>query len=384
MTCAPDDVEVDVLRIESIELKRLSMEFKEPFVTAVGREVEKDFYVVTLRSGNLFGYGECGATNTPFYVEETNCSVRYISETLIAPRLLNAELAGPDDFGSLVNDIRRNNMAKAMFDMAVWDLFSKSSDMSLSKYMGGVKPIIECGISIGIQPDVQMLIGKVGDYLDQGFRRIKIKIRPGEDLVPLRAIRWRYPEAVLMADANSAYSLEDVGILKAMDELNLAMIEQPLRFNDIYQHSLLANEIATPICLDESLTSLDDVIAARELNACSVVNAKAGRFGGISETLQVQRYCSQSGMTLWCGGLLESGIGRLANLAVSSLAGFDFPGDIGPSSRYFKRDLLKNPIEFSSPGIIEVPTGPGLGEDPDLEYLETITKSSIVLGEDIK
>jgi o-succinylbenzoate synthase len=282
----------------------------------------------------------------------------------------------PSAIPLLFTPFRRNKMAKAALEGAIWDLYCKQRKISLSEALGGVYKEIAVGVAIGIKPTIEILLKEVEERLEEGYRRIKVKIKPGWDVEVLRAIRNRFPKISLMADANSAYRLEDLPILKKMDDLDLLMIEQPLAFDDIVEHKELQRNLKTPICLDESITSYEDARNAISIGSCKVINIKIGRVGGITEAKRIHDLCLEKGIPVWCGGMFESGIGRSHNIAISSLSNFSIPGDISDSSRWY-RDIVNPPIEIKN-GMIEVPTSFGIGVEIDYGVLDQVTIQKMV------
>jgi O-succinylbenzoate synthase len=348
----------------------------EPFTTSFGTEAVKNVILAFVTSGDRVGVGECGASEAPFYSEETNASVADILQRYVVPTLLGRSFESPWEISPLFSGIRLNEMAKATIETAIWDLFAQGAGTSLAAYLGGSKSEIPVGISVGIQPSLDALVAKVDQYREAGYQRIKIKIKPGYDVEPVRALRESFPNMPLMVDANSAYGLGDVELLQRLDPFDLMMIEQPLGAGDLIDHAELANQLATPICLDESIRSVDDLRRAHKVGACTVVNLKIARVGGLAEALRIERFCRENGLDLWCGGLLETGVGRLYNIALTSLDGFTLPGDTAPSARYFDRDVLLEPVVFSRPGYLSVPQGLGAGAALDTDRLGEITVSS--------
>ena len=327
-------------------------------MTSFGVEHEKDVILVEIRtSAGASGFGECVASTAPLYSEETNGTVWHVIRDFLAPQVLGTEIATPQDLlhvGDSFRAYKGNRMAKAAVEMAVWDAYARESGMPMHELLGGNRTEIEVGISVGIQPSTEALVKKVGGYLDQGFRRIKVKVKPGVDLAPLRALRGAFGDIPLMADANSAYTLQDLPHLQRLDEFGLMMIEQPLSHDDILHHAQLQAQLETPICLDESIHSAADAQKAIEAGACKVINLKTGRVGGFAEALKIHEVCRQANLPLWCGGMLETGIGRLHNVAMTALPGFTLPGDTAPSARYFEEDIINPPVEFIRPGYLPV------------------------------
>ncbi|RST77183.1 o-succinylbenzoate synthase [Siminovitchia acidinfaciens] len=361
--------------IEEIKLDRLHMPLKHPFETSFGKLMTKDFIVVSATSEGSTGYGESTAFPLPFYNEESTETVLYILKELIIPQVLNLDkLDHPQDLDPIFQSIKGHRMAKAALEGAIWDLYCKKKGVSLSKALGGTNTEIDVGVSIGIEPTIGELLDRVGGCIDQGYKKIKVKIKPGFDVKPMEAIRERFGMDVpLMADANSAYTLQDIDLLKQLDPLNLMMIEQPLAYDDIIDHVTLQKELSTPICLDESIHSVEDARKAVEIGATKIINIKVGRVGGLTEAKKIHDYCQEQGIPVWCGGMLESGIGRAHNIAITSLSNFTIPGDTSPSDRYWDRDITDPEVEFYKPGVIKVPEGPGIGyginEEAFIEYV---------------
>lgn len=367
----------DSMKIEKVDLKRLNMPLKAPFETSFGRLTFKDFVVVSVHGDGFIGYGESVSLPFPVYNEETTGTVSYMLEEFLIPQLLDNEIHTPEDVSTLFHPIRRNNMAKAAIEGAVWDLFAKQKGITLAEALGGNKQEIDVGVSIGIEPSIEEVLSKVERFISEGYKKIKIKIKPGFDVEVIRAIREKFGDDVpLMADANSAYTLEDIEIIKALDEFNLMMIEQPLAHDDIIDHSLLQREISTPICLDESIHSVEDARKAIELGSCKIINIKTGRVGGLTEAKKVHDLCADKGIPVWCGGMLEAGIGRAHNIALTSLSNFTIPGDTSASDRYWEVDIVEPEVKFSAPGKLGVPSTPGIGYNINEEVLESFVIES--------
>jgi O-succinylbenzoate synthase len=287
--------------------------------------------------------------------------------------LLEKDIIEPDIINILFKPVRGNKIAKTALEFAVWDILGKAKGMSISELLEGNRKQVLVGVSIGIQKDIKLLLVKVEKYLAQGYKRIKIKIKPGYDVEPVRAIRKEFPEIMLQVDANSIYKLSDYEHLKKLDEFNLLLIEQPLAHDDIYQHSKLQKELKTPVCLDESITSTEDALFALEIDACRVINIKPSRVGGLTESKRIHDLCLKKSIPVWCGGMLETGIGRSFNAGLASLPGFSLPGDISANDRYFENDIVLNPFKLNSNGTLDVPDLPGCGAIVDEEFLERIT-----------
>ncbi|RSK27637.1 o-succinylbenzoate synthase [Bacillus sp. HMF5848] len=361
------------MNIKRIDMYRLKMPLKDVFETSMGVETHREFILLSAYDGDEIGFGECVAMDIPVYSEETVDTCWHMLEQYMIPAVLNRDINHPDEFHEQFRWIRGNKMAKATLEGAIWDLYCKIKDVSLAKELGGVKKEILSGISMGIEKNIDKLLHDIEGYVAAGYKRLKLKIKPGYDIEPIRAIRERFPTVPLMADANSAYTLDDIDLLKEMDQFNLMMIEQPLPYDDIIDHATLQREINTPICLDESIKSTDDARKAIELGSCKIINIKVGRVGGLSESKRLHDICEERGIPVWCGGMQESGIGRAHNIAISSLSNFTIPGDTSPSSRYWIKDITTEEVEFHDPGKIAVPDKPGIGyglcQDTVSDYL---------------
>lgn len=361
------------MKIENITIRHLKMKMKAPFTTSFGTFVNKEFLLLeaTDELGNR-GWGESVAFDSPWYNEETYKTNWIILEDFLIPLLKGRDIEHPDEINELFAFIRKNNMAKAALEGAIWDLYAKRTNRTLATALGGDKKQIEVGISIGIQNSVEELLSLIDSYVNEGYKRIKVKIKPGWDVEVIRAIRERFPDVPLMADANSAYSLEDAALLKQLDEFNLTMIEQPLASDDIIDHATLQKQLKTPICLDESIHSLEDARKAIELGSCGIINIKVGRVGGLTESKKIHDYCESKGIPVWCGGMLESGIGRAHNVAITTLSNFIMPGDTAGSERYWECDIIDPEVTVEN-GYITIPDQPGIGYEPNLERIEKFT-----------
>lgn len=355
-----------MIPIKSITLHKLEMKLKHPFKTSFGSVQHKQFFIIEAidTEGNR-GYGESVAFTTPWYTEETTKTTEHIIVDFLIPLLKQNKLHHPEEVLEIFSSIRRNNMAKAAVEGAIWDLYAKQNNISLASALGGERDSIDVGISIGMQQTTDELAIRIEEALEQGFKRFKVKIGPGNDLELLESIRRKFPNIPLMADANSAYTLEDIDHLKQLDQFDLMMIEQPLAHDDIVDHAKLQEKIETPICLDESIHSLEDVKRAVSLGSCQVINVKAGRVGGLSEAKKIHDFCVEKDVDLWCGGMLEAGIGRAHCIALTSLPGFNLPGDTAGSDHYWHEDII-NPKVVVNNGTIAVPKGVGIGFDLNL------------------
>lgn len=353
------------MRIERIELRLLRLPLVRFFETSFGRIHDRTFVLVTVEDRGAAGVGECVADSDPFYSYETTRTAWHIIADFIAPVILGREWSHPRELFDALGAIRGHHMAKAAVEMAAWDLFARQHGRPLAEVLGGSPAIIErgiaAGVSIGIQDSLEQLEERVRVELEAGYRRIKIKIKPGWDVEPVRAIRARFGAIPLMVDANAAYRLSDADHLGSLDEFELLMIEQPLEYDDIRDHARLQERIRTPICLDESLHTPRLAEEALSIGACRIINIKPGRVGGHVQSIRMHDVAVERGAPVWHGGMLESGIGRAHNIHLSTLKGFTMPGDVAASRRYFAPDLIDPEIEVRGDGTIAVPAGPGIG-----------------------
>lgn len=361
------------MKIKKVVLHRIRMQLIAPFVTSNGAYHDRETIIVqVIDEKERCGWGECVAFETPWYTEETVEGAWHMLQRFLIPSFLLQRLEHPQQIQEIWSGIRRNAMAKAGLEMAVWDLYAKQQKKPLYEVVGGHNKPLKVGVAIGLQGELSQYVQLIDQYKQQGYERIKVKIKPGQDLELIAAIRSRYPDLSLMADANSAYTLADAPLLQKLDAYNLLMIEQPLAADDIIDHAQLQPLLATPICLDESIVSYDDVRHALALGSCRVINVKLGRIGGWSEALRIHQLCLEHNVPLWCGGMLETGIGRAHNLALASLPGFTIPGDISASSRYWKRDIIKPEVVVEQ-GSVHLPQSPGIGYEVDVPFLESLT-----------
>jgi O-succinylbenzoate synthase len=347
--------------IEKINIHHLRMALQSPFETSFGSSATRDSVLLEVYSEGLVGYGECVADYDPGYNYETAGTAMHIYHEFIIPATLWKEVQDAQDFQNKVKHVRGHQMAKAGMEMALWDLMGKREGRSLRELLGGVRKKVEVGVSVGIQKSPEALLETVEGYLQKGYRRVKIKIKPGRDVVETQAVRIVYPDLRIMVDANSAYTLENASALKPLDELNLLMIEQPLSGDDMWDHHRLQEQFITPICLDESIVTPRHARQALEMKACRVINIKPGRVGGLSQAVAIHDLCFAQEVPVWCGGMLETGVGRASNLAIASLEGFVLPGDISASERYYKQDITDQVFTLNPDSTISVPDTPGLG-----------------------
>lgn len=350
-----------------------------PFETSFGRETDRECVLIVLQSDGLTGYGECVATRDPGYNYETTGTAWHILKDFVAPLLLGKDVKDAADFQKRVEGIRGHHLAKAGVEMALWDLLGKRDGKSLKEMFGGTREMVEVGVSIGIQESASALVRTVAGYLENGYRRVKIKIKPGREVAETVAVRKAYPDLRLQVHANSAYTLESAQVLKEIDDLDLLLIEQPLFEDDIWDHRRLQAEFKTPICLDESIVTPRHARYALEMEACKIINIKPARAGGLSQGIAIHDLCRARGVPVWCGGMLETGVGRASNLALASLPGFILPGDISASDRYYHRDITRERFSLNGDSTITVPTGPGLGVTIDDAALNQFTLSQTTL-----
>ncbi|MGH9358030.1 MAG: o-succinylbenzoate synthase [Terriglobia bacterium] len=368
------------MKIERIELRELRMPLVSAFETSFGRTTERRIVLVRVFADGVTGWGEVTCGEEPFYSYETPETAWHILRDFLIPWALERPWSSPSELAARFKPVRGHNMAKAGLENALWDIEAQEKGMSLARLAGGSLEEIPCGVSIGIQSSVPELLKKIEKELAAGYQRIKVKIKPGWDIEVLECVRSRFPRIRLMADANSAYSLEDMPRLKLLDRFQLMMVEQPLGWDDILDHASLQRELATPVCLDESIHSADDARKAIETGACKIINIKLGRVGGYTSARRIHDLCRSRKVAVWCGGMLESGIGRAHNIALSSLPGFTLPGDVSASRRYWKQDIIEPEVTVSERGTIRVPQSPGLGFSPVLERIEKVTARSEVFS----
>lgn len=361
------------MRLDSVELFHLSMGLKAPFETSFGIERDRHCVIVKLMGEGLTGWGECVAGRFPGYSYETASTAWHLLKDFFIPALLSAPLDGPPQFQLRVAPYRGHPMARAGLEMALWDLWGKAQGRSLRELLGGERLRVPVGVSVGLQESVQALLRMVQSYVERGYARVKLKIKPGLDVEPVRAVRQAHPQLPLQVDANSAYDLDDAETFNRLDDLGLLMIEQPLAEDDLLDHARLQAGLRTPICLDESIPSARIARQALEAGACRIINIKAGRVGGLAEAVAIHDLCREAGAPVWCGGMLETGIGRASNLALASLPGFTLPGDISASERYYAADVAEPLFKLNADSTIDVPSGPGLGVQVIEAALERVT-----------
>lgn len=349
------------MKIDEIILREIEMRLKGPFETSFATISGRRVALLEVRCDGVSGWGEVTAAEGPFYNSETTDTAWAILSKFVAPLVLGKTIQTASDVLPLLAPVRGHEMAKAALETALWDAEAKQKGLPLWKSLGGTRPEIACGVSLGIRTNPQELIAAAEKELNAGYQRIKIKIKPGKDIEFVAAVRKHFPKTKLMADANSAYRLADAEFLKRFDAFDLMMIEQPLEWDDLYHHSKLQPLLKTPICLDECIHNPDQAEAAINLGACRIINIKLGRVGGHTHAKQIEEFCRLRSVPVWCGGMLETGVGRAHNIAMSTLPGFVLPGDVSASQRYWDEDVIEPEVEVTSAGTICVPTPPGIG-----------------------
>jgi O-succinylbenzoate synthase len=361
------------MKIDQIELREIQMPLISFFETSFGRTTLRRIILVRVFSEGIVGHGEATSPEEPYYNHESTGTAWHVLKDFVIPKIFRSKISKPDDVAPLLKPIRGHNMAKASVETAIWDLYARQLQKPLHQVIGGQRRLIDCGVSLGIQETVAELLQKIEKELRAGYQRIKVKIKPGWDVEVVKQIRQQFPEIVLMCDANSAYTLKDLDILRRLDEFKLLMIEQPLAWNDILDHIKLQQALQTPVCLDESILDAEDARKAIEAGACKIINIKLGRVGGHTEARNVHDVCKAHSIPVWCGGMLESGIGRAQNIALSSLQNFLLPGDVSASKRYFQKDIIDPEVEVDSQGRISVSDEVGIGFRPNIQRIEQVT-----------
>lgn len=375
------------MSIDRIELRLVEMPLLAPFETSFGVETVEEHIIVRVDGDGITGWGECVASEGPWYSYETNQTAWHVLRDFLIPLVWQNEIHAAPEFPKLAARVRGHNMAKAGLEGALWDWFGKAQNKSLAQMFNAQQTMqrdyvlperITVGVSVGLQATTGALLEQVRGYLQEGYTRIKIKIKPGHDVALVRALRAEFPNIRLQVDANSAYRLADADIFRAMDDANLLLIEQPLSNDDIFQHIKLQRELKTALCLDESIHSADDAEAALELGACRIINIKPGRVSGYTEAIKIHDVAARYDAPVWCGGMLESGIGRAGNVAIAALPNFKLPGDLSASRRYYKQDIVEPEFEVDAEGKMRVPTGPGIGVEVSQKNLDAVTVSTQV------
>jgi len=368
------------MRLEQLTLRELHMNLVAPFQTSMETTTTRRILLTEVVVDGVVGWGECVAGETPSYSPETTDTAWHILRDHLWPLLRGKQFASGSEVWDLLSAVRGHNMAKGAIESAAWDAEAKQKNLSLAKLIGGVRTEIASGASIGVKASLEELVQAVKVELEAGYQRIKIKIKPGCDLEPVRRLRKQFPSIKLMVDANSAYTLANEPLLKQLDEYYLMMIEQPLGWDDLYSHAQLQDKLITPICLDECIHTEEQTLAAIRLGACRIINIKLGRVGGFTPARRIHDLCQQNSVPVWCGGMLESGIGRAHNIALSTLPNFTLPGDVTASRRYWSQDIIEPEVTVSKRGVIQVPDGAGIGFTPRLDLIEKWTVRKEVLS----
>ncbi len=363
------------IKVDGVEIRLIRLPLVEPFETSFGKIDSRLIFLVCLEADGLRGWGEVVASEEPRYSYETVGTAFHVLRDFLAPALLPGTITSLDDLVQRLGPVRGHNMAKAGLELAFMHLLAQIKGVSLATLIGGERDRVPVGVSLGIQPKISRLLERVDRYLNLGYQRIKLKIKPGWDLDVVSEVRRKHPNILLSVDANSAYSLSDQEHLKNLDDFDLLMVEQPLGNDDLVDHAKLQKVMKTSLCLDESIVGLRQAKQALELGSCRIINIKIGRVGGYSAALGIHDLCVSQNIPVWCGGMLESGIGRAHNLALASLKGFTLPGDISASSRYFARDIISPEVTVAADGTVAVPTGVGLGFDIDLDFINHLTET---------
>lgn len=372
------------MKIDRIEIRRIFLPYIKPFTTSGWTEYGNNGIIIRIDMEGVTGWGEIPVSKEPFYIEETTGTAWSVIKEILIPLLLknNFEIESMlDDVDNIFSRVRGNKIAISGLEFAVWDLLGKIKKISLSKMLGGSRKKINVGVSIGIQENISSLLNLIDNYLEEGYKRIKIKIKPGWDLEPVREIRKNWKDSLLQVDANSVYKLADATHLSELDQYNLLLIEQPLAHDDLYEHSVLQEKLKTPICLDESITSPGNAASAIAMKACRIINIKPSRVGGLLAAKEIHNIAQKNNIPVWCGGMLETGIGRAFNVALASLPNFKLPGDISANKRYFEKDIVLNPFELNSDGTVTVPVEHGSGAVIDEKFLEKITLEKLVFNQ---
>lgn len=366
-------------QIERVELRHVRMRLKSDFRTSFGLERDRECVLVRVFSDGESGWGECVAGAEPGYSYETVGTAWHVLKDFLVPSVFEQRVISPEDLEPSLSRYRGHPQARAGLEMALWDLGGKISGQSFRELLGGIHERVQVGVSIGIQEDAQAMLEQIAAFYEHGYARFKVKISPGSDLQVLEAIRDQYPDLVLWVDANAAYTLDDLETLQALDTFGLGLIEQPLHEDDLVDHAELQNKLSTDLCLDESIHHLRAARHALALGACRVINIKPARVGGYRMAAEMEAYCRKRSVPVWCGGMLETGIGRAANLALASRPGFSLPGDISASDRYYEEDICEPVFSLNADSSIDVPSGAGLGVSIDMEALEAVTLDQVVL-----
>lgn len=349
------------MKIERIELHHIDLPLVHPFETSFGREFTRPCILVAAHADGLTGWGECTAHAGPWYSSETVETAWHVLRDFLIPAVMGQEIASPAGVVARFSRVRGHPMARAALENAVWDLLAQAQGESLAVMLGGQRDRVPVGVSVGIEPTLDELLDRVAQPVAEGYGRIKLKIKPGWDVEVVRAVRERWPDLPLQVDANSAYTLADAPVFREMDQFDLLLIEQPLHYDDIVDHAQLQAQLRTPLCLDESIHSPEHARWALDIGACRVINIKVGRVGGLTAARQIHDLCAERGIPVWCGGMLETNVGRAANVALATLPNFTLPGDISASARYYRQDIAEPNFALNDDSTLTVPSEPGLG-----------------------
>jgi O-succinylbenzoate synthase len=361
------------MRLREITLREIHLKLLHPFETSMDRVTERRIILAEANVDGVIGWGECTAGENPTYSPEDTETCWHILTNFIWPAIKGKDFGSAAEIWGHLEFIRGHNMAKGALEAAIWDAEARQKNIPLWKLLGGTQEIIPCGVSIGIKDTVEELVATVKKEVAAGYQRIKLKIKPGKDLPQVSRIRQEFPKIKLSVDANSAYRKEDIGLLKQMDAFYLMMIEQPLGWDDLFGHVEIQKNIQTPICLDECIHTYEQAEAAIALGACKIINIKLGRVGGHLQAKRIHDLCKKNAIPVWCGGMLESGIGRAHNIAMSTQSNFTLPGDVSASARYWHEDVITPEVTVSSQGTITVPTAPGIGFEPRRDRIDSLT-----------
>ncbi len=364
-------------KLDAVEIFHIRMRLREPFRTSFGVEHDRECLILKLEAGGFVGWGESVAGQFPGYSYETAQTAWHVLEEFFLPALAQSHLLTPTGLREALKPFKGHPLARAGLEMALWDLLGKREGRSLRDLLGGQRTSVPVGVSIGVQENLDSMLAQIDGYLSQGYQRIKVKIKPGADVEIVAGIRELYPAVRLQVDANSAYRIEDADHLKALDDLDLQLIEQPLAEDDIIDHAALQKHLKTDICLDESILNLRHTIQAVDMGACRIINIKSGRVGGLLEAVRIHDYCLERGIPVWCGGMLETNVGRAANLALAALPGFTLHGDISASDRYYEHDIAVPTFSLNPDSTMDVPSQPGLGVEMDFEALKQLSLRSM-------
>ena len=361
------------MQIRQLTLREIHLKLLAPFETSMDCVTDRRILLAELDLDGATGWGECTAGENPFYSPEDTDTCWHILTTYLWPMLKGKSIASAAEVWDLLDQVRGHNMAKATLETAAWDAEAKLNHLPLWKLLGGVREEIPCGVSLSIKETIEELADTVKKELAAGYQRIKLKIKPGKDVAVVQHIRNLYPRIKLSVDANSAYTLDNVQLLQQLDAYYLMMIEQPLGWDDLYSHAKLQKQLQTPICLDECIHTYEQAEAAASLGACKIINVKLGRVGGHLQARRIQSLCEKHSIPVWCGGMLESGIGRAHNIAMSTQSNFSLPGDVSASARYWHEDIISPEVTVTPNGTIKVPHGPGIGFQPRLDRIDSLT-----------